>query len=73
MSIRTGRCTRVRRISGALNMNAFNMGLYKGRALVITAWFFMGKGQIIGAAVVLKVRVPLDRKGCLLSERLDRD
>ena len=40
---------------GGLDEGRFSQGLYKSRSLVIVSWFFLGKGQILGAVVGLKI------------------
>jgi len=40
---------------GELNEAAFQSGLFKARALVIVSWFLLGKGQILGFFIGVKV------------------
>mmetsp|Transcript_16793 Transcript_16793/g.46734 ORF Transcript_16793/g.46734 Transcript_16793/m.46734 type:complete len:285 (-) Transcript_16793:150-1004(-) len=40
---------------GGLDEAAFNAGTYRARALVILSWFLLGKGQVVGLFVALKV------------------
>jgi len=41
--------------SGDLDLNAFQVGIWKARFVVICSWFLFGKGQVVGGLVFLKV------------------
>lgn len=40
---------------GGLDEMAFSAGTYRGRGLVILSWFLLGKGQVVGLFVGLKI------------------
>lgn len=40
---------------GGLDDMAFSAGTYRGRGLVILSWFLLGKGQVVGLFVGLKI------------------
>jgi hypothetical protein len=49
------RRARMMTADGGLDDMAFSAGTYRGRGLVILSWFLLGKGQVVGLFVGLKI------------------